>query len=160
MITNKICPYCQCLLIKAENKPNSRSVEHLIPNAVLTRKRKNNEGDFYACRRCNTRKSNIDYVLGVVTTSQSIDNDLAANTLINAVTKDEKRSKRFIDMVLNAQEGSDVVTMEVPIRAEELIEYIHFLGKGQYFKSNTSVFNPERYVMDHSCPKTVLRKIH
>jgi hypothetical protein len=70
MIENNISPYCWRLLIKAENKDNSRSVEHLMPNAALTRRRKNDEGDFCACRRCNSRKSSIDYVLGVITKAQ------------------------------------------------------------------------------------------
>ena len=66
MIRNSVCPYCRKPMVKAENKENSRSVEHLIPNAALTRKRMNDEGDFYACRKCNSRKSHIDYVLGTI----------------------------------------------------------------------------------------------
>ena len=37
----------------------------MLHYAALTRRRKNNQGDFYACRKCNSRKNNIDYILGV-----------------------------------------------------------------------------------------------
>ena len=135
-------------MIKAENQDNSRSVEHLIPNTTLTIKRKNNEGDFYACRKCNGRKSNIDYVLGVVAKSQSTDSKMAANTLIKAVTKDEKRAQRFLDMLHTVREIPAGVEMKVPIGADELIEYIYFLGKGQYFKSTNRLFNPSKQVIE------------
>lgn len=148
MIEKNICPYCCQPLIKAENKDNSRSVEHLIPNAALTRKRKNDEGDFYACRRCNSRKSNIDYVLGVITKAQSFDNKLALNTVIDAITKKDGRAKRFIDMILTAKEGSGGVHMEMPIKGNELIEYLHYVGKGQFFKVRRVPYNPNNYVMD------------
>ena len=148
MIENNICPYCRQLLIKAENQDNSRSVEHLIPNAALTRKRKNDEGDFFACRKCNSRKSNIDYVLGIISKAQSSDDELAANTLINAVTKEDGRANRFIDMVLTAKEQIDGVHMEMPIKGHELIEYLHYLGKGQFFKARGTPYNPCNLVME------------
>jgi hypothetical protein len=134
-------------MIKAENKDNSRSVEHLIPNAVLTKKRKNDEGDFYACRKCNSRKSNIDYILGIITKCQVDDDELAASTLIKAVTKEDGASKRFINMARNVVEGSNEVYMDIPIKGEELVEYIHFIGKGQYFKKHRKAYNPDRFVM-------------
>lgn len=147
MIKNKFCPYCKQPLKKSENKDNSRSVEHLIPNTALTNKRKKGEGDFYACRKCNTRKSNIDYVLGVIAKAQSSNSEVAANALISAVTKEDGRSKRFIDMVLTAKELDSEVHMEIPIKGEELIEYLHFLGKGQFFKVTGAIYDPKKYVM-------------
>lgn len=148
MIHNKVCPYCRVLLVKSENQKNSRSVEHLIPNAALTKKRKNDEGDFYACRKCNSRKSNIDYVLGVIAKTQVDDDDMAADTLIKAVTKDAGASKRFIKMVQGFKEESSEVHMTLPIRGEELVEYIEFLGKGQYFKKHKVPLNMGRFVMN------------
>ena len=148
MIENKACPYCRRSLIKAENQDNSRSVEHLIPNAVLTRRRKNDEGDFYACRKCNSKKSNIDYILGVLAMGQSSDNDLAADALIKAVEKDNGATKRFIDMVHTARPTNEgTVHAEIPINAQELIEYMHYLGKGQYFKLEHKRYNPRKQVM-------------
>ena len=148
MIENKICPYCRRSIIKAENQDNSRSVEHLIPNAVLTRKRNKDEGDFYACRKCNSKKSSIDYILGVIAKAQSINNTLAADTLINAILKDNGATKRFIDMTHTARPTSEgTVHAEIPINAKELIEYIRYLGKGQFFKLKRVPYNPSNQVM-------------
>jgi len=147
MIENTICTYCRTPIIKAENLPNSRSVEHLIPNAALTRKRQNDEGDFYACRKCNTRKSHIDNILGKVTKMQSSDNVLAADTLINEITKESRSSKRFIEMLGTTREYSDQVEFTIPIEGYELIEYMTFLGKGQYLKKTGRVFNEKTHVM-------------
>jgi len=148
MIENKICPYCRRSLVKAKNQDNSRSVEHLIPNAVLTRKRKKDEGDFYACRKCNSKKSNIDYILGVIAKAQSVNNTLATDTLINAVLKDNGAAKRFIDMTHTARPTSEgTVHAEIPINAKELIEYIRYLGKGQFFKLKRVPYNPSNQVM-------------
>lgn len=147
MLHNLLCPYCSVAMVKAENLSNSRSVEHLIPNTVLRRKRKNDEGDFYACRKCNSRKSHIDYVLGVVTKSQAADPEFAAQALIRAVTRDGQSSDRFVEMVANAEQIGDEVHMEIPISGHELLEYIHFLGKGQYFKKRNRIFDPSSQVM-------------
>ncbi len=148
MIENKVCPYCRRSLIKAENQDNSRSVEHLIPNTVLTRRRNKGEGDFYACRKCNSEKSKIDYILAVIAKGQSSDDTLAVETLRKAIVKDNGASKRFIDMMHTARatnEGS--VHLEMPINAKELIEYIRYLGKGQYFKLKHRPYNPREQVM-------------
>jgi len=148
MIENKICPYCRKPMIKAENKPNSRSVEALIPTVVFTRKRKNDEGDFYACRECNSRKSNIDYILGVVSKGQSAFSELSSKTIIDALSKENGASKRFVKMIQTARKVGKEVQMDIPFKGGELIEYIHFLGKGQFFKKNQQVFNPNQFVME------------
>ena len=150
MIENKVCPYCRRSLIKAENQDNSRSVEHLIPNAVLTRRRKKDEGDFYACRKCNSKKSNIDYILGVIALGQSSDDALAADTLINAILKDNGASKRLIDMTHTAKPTNEgTVHAEMPINAKELLEYMRYLGKGQFFKVKHKLYNPRG--TGHAC---------
>ena len=148
MIKNNVCPYCWQPLTQAENQDNSRSVEHLIPNAVLTRRRNKGEGDFYACRKCNSEKSKIDYILAVIAMGQSSDDTLAVETLRKAIVKDNGASKRFIDMMHTARatnEGS--VHLEMPINAKELIEYMHYLGKGQFFKLKHRPYNPREQVM-------------
>lgn len=147
MIFNDICGYCGIPLEKSENMPNSRSIEHLIPNAAVTIRRKNNEGDFYACRECNSKKSHVDCLIGKVSKMQSADVNLAAETFIGAITSDLKNSKRFIEIALRAQEHFEHVELDVPIKAVELIEYIRFLGKGQYFKEHRTPLDTDKYVM-------------
>ncbi len=129
------------------NHNRGRSVEHLIPNTVLRSKSNNGAGDFYACRRCNARKSHIDYVLGVVTKTQSRDAEFAAQSMITAVTRDDKRSGRFVKMLQTAHETIDGVHFKIPISGVELLEYMQFLGKGQYFKRFRVVFQPAKQVM-------------
>ncbi len=134
-------------MVKAENQDNSRSVEHLIPKTLLRKKPKNDTGDFYACRRCNARKSHIDYVLGVVTKSQSRDAEFAAQSMITAVTRDDGRSSRFVRMLQTAEEASDGVHFTIPVSGAELLEYMQFLGKGQYFRKFGVIYRQERQVM-------------
>lgn len=135
LIHNNVCPYCRRRLVIAENLPISRSVEHLIPNSALTRKRKNDEGDFYCCRECNSRKSNLDYVIGVVAKAQSKNTELAAETMIKAVTSDDHRSKRFADMVSAARKQiNGDVHMNIPVDGAELWDYMMYFAKGLYFK--------------------------
>ena len=147
MIFNTLCPYCSVRLIKAENQSNSRSVEHLIPRTFLRHKSKNDAGDFYACRRCNARKSHIDYVLGVVVKAQSRDAHFAAEAVIAAVTRDDRRAQRFVRMLQSAEEERDGVHLTIPISGAELLEYLQFLGKGQYFKKFGRIYRPEHQVM-------------
>lgn len=111
MIRNSVCPYCRKLMVTAENQPLSRSVEHLIPNAALRTNRNKGEGDFYACRACNSSKSEMDYVLGVLAKSQCNDETLALGTMWKALD-DPKRNSRFIDMILaGAEQANGRVTM-------------------------------------------------
>ncbi len=90
-------------MVRAENQFNSRSVEHLVPNADRSVKRKNDQADFYACRKCNSRKSKIDHVLAVMAKGQANDVALASTALIDAVTG-KNMAKRFISMALTARE--------------------------------------------------------
>ena len=87
---------------------------HMIPNAVLTRRRARNEGDFYACRKCNSAKSNIDYVLAVVAKAQSVDQELAARTLSEAILRDNNTSHRFRQMIRTAEPHADGLHMAIP----------------------------------------------
>lgn len=134
-------------MVKAENQDDSRSVEHLIPRTLLREKSKNDTGDFYACRRCNARKSHIDYVLGVVAKSQSRNADFAAQSMISAVTRTDRRSGRFVRMLKTAEEVGDAVHFTMPVSGAELLEYMRFLGKGQYFRKFGVIYRQESQVM-------------
>jgi hypothetical protein len=147
MIHNTHCPYCRVELIRAENQPRSRSVEHMIPNAVLTQSRPRGEGDFYACRKCNSAKSNIDYVLAVVAKVQSVDSTLAARTLSEAILRNDNSSPRFERMMRTAEPHADGVHMTIPIDGQDLYEYLCFLGKGQHFRSTGTIFDPRSRVI-------------
>ncbi len=147
MIRNSVCPYCSKLMVKAENQPLSRSVEHLIPNVVLTSNRNKGDGDFYACRACNSSKSEMDYVLGALAKSQCNDEKLALGTIWKALD-DPKRNSRFIDMILAGAEQADGrVTMPLPVSGHEVATYADYLAKGQYFKRYKKPISPSQYVV-------------
>jgi hypothetical protein len=147
VLRNSLCPYCRIRLSDAVNQPDTRSVEHLIPNAVLTKPRTRRDGDFFACRQCNSRKGHIDYVLGVVAKAQSDNPELAANVLISAVNSNDGRSERFIQMAAEARPTPHGVEATVPIYGQELLEYISFLGRGQYFRKRGKPFDQDTQVM-------------
>ncbi len=144
MIANSICPYCSIELIKAENMPNSRSVEHLVPNTLLTRKRKNDEGDFYACRQCNSNKGNLDELFGFIAKSQSSDNELASKALIRAFTKRDHVPNRLWKMYDSARKEGNEVHAKMPITGQELLDYATYFGKGLYFLKYQRVFNDSK----------------
>ena len=145
---NPLCPYCQTVLIDSENKFNSRSVEHLIPNTVLTVARTKRDEDFFACRRCNSAKSHIDYVLGVVAKSQSANAQVASTALLSAVNSNDGRAERFIQMAVDAVETSDGGAVAlIPIDGEELLQYMSYLGRGQYFRVRGRLFDQDAHVM-------------
>ena len=73
----------------------------------------------------------------------------AANSLVKAVTKNDGASKRFISMIQGYKEQADgSVHMALPFKGEELVEYIDFLGKGQYFKKKKVPFNPGTHIFN------------
>ena len=118
-----------------------------LPNAAITITRKNDEGDFYACRKCNSEKSHIDNLLGKVTKIQSADDGMATKTFIHAITSNSTSAARFAETFIRAEQRLDHVELELPINAEELINYIRYLGKGQYFKENLVPLDVDKYVM-------------
>lgn len=145
---NALCPYCGVVLTESENDPRGRSVEHLIPNTVLTKPRTKRDGDFFACRRCNCSKSHIDYVLSVVAKSQAADQTLAAEALLSAVKSGDVRAERFIQMAAEAVPTADGgAVFLIPIDGSELLDYISYLGRGQFFRKRGRLFNQNTQVM-------------
>lgn len=160
MIANSHCPYCGVEMVQAENLDHSRSVEHFIPNILLSTQRSPRDGDFFACRKCNSKKSKIDYVLAVVARAQSPNANIAVATLVKAVTSSKKSSGRFIGMVRTARRGPDGVHMDMPISGRDLADYLVYLAKGQYFRSTGEIFDERRLVAQTEfIDKQVLRAL-
>ena len=134
-------------MIKGENLLNSRSVEHLVPNTLLTNKRNNGEGDFYACRKCNSEKGTLDEIFGLVARCQSSDNELAAKALIRAFTKRKNVPSRLWEMYDSSEEVNGHVEAKMPVYGQELLDYATYFGKGLYFIKHKKVFNEKREVM-------------
>lgn len=160
MIRNTHCPYCGEEMIIAENDGTSRSVEHLIPNAVLSKPRSKGEGDFYACRDCNSAKSNLDNVLGTLARAQAPNPHLAASALVEAIRSDKGSSKRFIEMVRSAEHKSDGVHMTMPFDGREMFDYISYLSKGCHFMATGTILDGSHVVLQEFVGKAVIDSFH
>lgn len=146
MIDNWICPYCATEMVRAENLPNARSAEHMIPNKLLSTPRTPKDADFYACRACNSRKSNLDHVLAVLARAQSHNPELATDALADATTKKKGSARRFIEMVNGREFRADGVHMTVPVNGRGLFDYIMYFAKGQYFQRHGELFDEHKQV--------------
>jgi hypothetical protein len=134
-------------MVQAENLDHSRSVEHFIPNTLLSVPRSQRDGDFFACRKCNSTKSKIDYILAVVARVQSPNDEVATKTLLKAVTSSKKSSKKFIEMLRGARHRPDGVHMDTPIDGRDLLNYMMYLAKGQYFRETGSIFDEQSLIV-------------
>jgi len=146
MIFNKNCPYCKTKLNSIENHKESKTVEHLIPNSMTSKKRNNNNGDFYACKNCNSNKSKMDNLVGKISKFQSFDDNLASSAMIKEYTK-EKKNTRLVDVLNSTLESKYGIYAKLPFNGEELYSYMEYLGKGQYFKKTTKIYSKSKYIM-------------
>ncbi|WP_244316533.1 hypothetical protein [Kosakonia arachidis] len=115
------------------NDPHSRTVEHMIPQVSVSIHRTNGEGDFHACKKCNSEKSRVDEILGVIcrmvgdNTDGSFD---AINNFHKALSRKDSRFKQAFQSVSHSQRGTSIT---LPLTAKELYRYGTWLGKGVYF---------------------------
>src|SRR5690606_26256312 len=107
----------------------------------------NDEGDFYACRRCNSQKSKVDEIIGAMAKAQSADDELAAAALIKLVARHEQLPARYVRMLDSARPSRDGVHVDMPLTGPELIQYLSFLGKGVYLKKFKKPLRPSGQVM-------------
>lgn len=134
--TNTVCPYCRQIMNRIPDHPLSRSREHLVPNTLLQKPRTNGDFEFWACKGCNSDKSNLDFILGTVAKSQSECVDLAVNAFIKAV--DYRGSQeRFLDMIRSGKKMPDgSIALKIPVSGLEMAKYCTYLGQGAYFLKN------------------------
>jgi hypothetical protein len=131
--TNKVCPYCRKLMNKIENDPLCASKEHLVPNTLLITKRKNGNYDFKACRKCNSEKSELDSVLGVIAQLHSDDEDHAIGVAFKEFDKPHS-NHRYLDMIATGKKMLDGnIALKIPINGMELAKYCTYLAQGAYF---------------------------
>jgi hypothetical protein len=158
MLRNEICPYCGVRMITESNRDKSRTAEHMIPHAMLTAKRTRAESDFYACRRCNSDKSDLDFRLGLVAKSQSENATVAVDSVLQGLAKPDRRVtqvQRMLSTAVELPEGGAIMT--VPFTGPELIRYITYLGRGQFFKERKTVYDRSTHVFEFFwIPKTDL----
>lgn len=146
MIHNNLCAYCRVTFNNIQNHQNSKTVEHLIPNSLTLKKRNNNNGDFYACKKCNSDKSKMDNLVAKVSKFQSFDDKLATDTMAQEYTKD-KTNPKLVKVLTNTDKGQFGIYGKLPFNGQEIYEYMEYLGKGEYLKQTNKVFSKYKNVM-------------
>jgi len=147
MLDNKLCPYCAKSINfeKIENDPFGKSVEHLIPNAVTTRKRKNDEGDFNAHRSCNMKKGSLDELIGKFSRLQSSTPNISLGALRKEL--ESKKNTRFYRALNDdrVRGGENGVNIPNPVSGEEIIDFLTYIAKGLYFKQFAFPLNIKKF---------------
>ncbi|WP_417705416.1 hypothetical protein [Rheinheimera aquimaris] len=130
-----------------QDDPLSRSREHMIPQALLRKKRTKGDFEFWACKECNSDKSDMDSILATVAKSQSDDTDLATNAFIRAV-EDRGSQSRFLEMIRTAKETQDgSISLKIPVSGAEMAKYCNYLGKGAYFLKKGSPMQDSKHIV-------------
>lgn len=133
MIKNKNCVYCGGEVRKSKNADSGRPVEHLIPQIAVSKKRTNAQGDFHVCRKCNTEKSKIDELFGLLSriNTPGSGGKEALSKLRNMVGK---KNKTLLSMMDSATKHPDGMEIKLPFNGEDIYKYGVFLTKGEHFK--------------------------
>jgi hypothetical protein len=140
MIKNKNCVYCGKEVRKSKNNDDGRSVEHLVPQIAVSKKRTNAQGDFHVCRKCNTEKSKIDELFGLLSRINTPGN--GGREAISKLAKMVgKKNKTVLSMMDSATKHPDGMEIKLPFKGEEIYKYGLFLTKGEYFKKHGEILN-------------------
>ena len=140
MIKNKNCVYCGKEVRKSKNNDDGRSVEHLIPQIAVSKKRTNAQGDFYVCRKCNTEKSKIDELLGLLSRINTT-GDGGREAISKLAKMVGKKNKAVLSMMDCATKHPDGMEIKLLFKGEDIYKYGLFLTKGEYFKKHGEILN-------------------
>lgn len=146
MIRNSNCAYCGILMNKDENHDNCLSVEHMIPNAASKIKRKNADGDFNVCRKCNISKSRMDEIMGI-TTRLALKGETEGKDLEKFKDRIKRNDKLFMRAAKSLSFSSDGYGLSLPVTVSQAINYFEFFAKGQYLIKNGEIFNPSEKII-------------
>lgn len=140
MINNTECAYCGIAMNRIENDDGCLSVEHMIPNSASRSRRKNCDGDFNVCRRCNIKKSRMDEIMGI-TTRLALGGETSQKDADKFRSKIEKNDKLFIRAAKSIAKSADGYGISLPISVSQAIEYFEHFAKGQYLIKNKKVYD-------------------
>lgn len=132
--------YCGIVVKKSVNSDDGRSVEHLIPQIAVSKQRTNAKGDFHVCRKCNTEKSKIDELFGLISRINT-----RGNGGVEAISKLAKmygkRNKAITRMIDSGRNHPDGMELKLPFKGGDIYKYGVFLTKGEYFKKHLSLLD-------------------
>lgn len=146
MIKNKNCVYCGKEVRKSKNSDDGRSVEHLIPQIAVSKTRTNAKGDFHVCRKCNSEKSKIDELFGLLSriNAPGSSGREAISKLAKMVGK---KNKTVLSMLDSATKHPDGMEVKLPFKGEDIYKYGLFLTKGEYFKKHGSLLSTDNKIV-------------
>lgn len=147
MLNSEICVYCGVTLNEIHNHMSSKTIEHMIPNVSLTVKRNRGEGDFHVCKSCNSEKSRLDELIGLICRMTGDNKEgafLAAEKFRNAV---ERKDKLFVHAMNSIKPYGVGATIAIPLTIKDISKYGKWLAKGQYFLKRNEMLNEENHII-------------
>jgi hypothetical protein len=146
MIKNYNCVYCGIKIKKSKNADDGRSVEHLIPQIAVSKIRTNANGDFHVCRKCNTDKSKIDELFGLLSRI-NVPGASGEEALIKLKKLADKGNKTVLKMIESTIEKPDWCEVRLPFRGEDIYKYGVLLTKGEYFKKHGIILDTKKKIV-------------
>jgi hypothetical protein len=146
MRKSELCVYCGIKIRKSNNSDSGRSVEHMIPQCAVSIKRSNAKGDFHVCRKCNTQKSQIDDLFGILS-RVNLSNESGKEAGLKLAKMASKGNKRVLAMMDNAKKKDEGVVIRLPFKGEDIYKYGVFLTKGEYFKQSGNILDTKKKVV-------------
>lgn len=146
MIRNHSCVYCGKAIKKSRNTDDGRSVEHLIPQIAVSIIRTKAKGDFHVCRGCNTEKSKIDELFGLISRINTPGNG-GEEAISKLAQMFGKRNKAVLSMMESANEHPEGVEVKLPFKGGDIYKYGVFLTKGEYFKKHESILDLKKKII-------------
>lgn len=146
MRSSDYCVYCGVELNRIENHDNCRSVEHMIPQVSVSIKRTKGEGDFHACKKCNSTKGAIDDVLGVMCRMLGDNKEGSIDAIHKFKEYYDKRDYRFVKAMRSVRHSSQGPCIDMPLTGKQIYQYGVWLAKGAYF-INTGEILADRYLI-------------
>lgn len=129
------------------NDPFSRTVEHMIPQVSVSFRRTNGEGDFHVCKKCNSEKSRIDEVLGIICRMVG-ENPEGSFEAINKFHKAlARRDSKFIKAYKTLKHSESGTSIFLPLTAKEIHRYGTWLGKGVFFIQNGELLSEDLLIL-------------
>ena len=133
MRSSDYCVYCGVELNRIENHDNCRSVEHMIPQVSVSIKRTKGEGDFHACKKCNSTKGAIDDVLGITCRMVGDNKEGSIRAIRKFKEHCDKRDYRFVKAMRSVRYSSQGPCIDIPLSGKQIYQYGIWLAKGVYF---------------------------
>jgi len=118
----------------------------MIPQSAVSKKRTNAQGDFHVCRKCNTEKSKIDDLFGLLSRI-NLTGESGEEAIAKLARMLSKGDKRIIAMLESAKQSPQGVEVRLPLKGEDVYKYGVFLTKGEYFKQNGEILDLKRNIV-------------